>query len=218
MSAFLARLAARAVGQVPVAQPRVPSLFEAASPHAVEVTDDEVAVGPQSATARSTAPTSAVSPTDNAMSTTVASAASSRTPAQAIRDPAMQGMEPVRSGQRQDAAARPGPRPPRTVVSDQVAPEDGPGALPSDPAPVPRTSLFVPAGPLSTATPVASHSVNEVIRTSSAPEPPAVRVHIGRLEIRANLPEAAPVRPPARQVREESSSVLSLADYLRGAR
>lgn len=223
MSAFLARLAARAVGQVPVAQPRVPSPFEAAagpeeSQHALEVIDDEVAVGPESAVTRSTAPAAADWPAGDATSRALSSAASSRTAARATRDPATQGTEPAPSGQRQDATGRPDPRRPRTIVADQAAPDEQ--ALVSDTAPVPQASLIVPAEPPSAATPVASRSANDAIRSASpsAAEPPAVRVHIGRLEIRANLPESAPARPPARQVREEAAGGVSLADYLRGAR
>ena len=203
MSAFLARLAARAVGQVPVAQPRLPSLFEAPSEpaeprHALEAIDDEVAVGPE-ATAT---PASADSPVG---------AATSPTAALAIRDRATKRTEPSRPGQDQDV------RRPRTVVADHAGP--GEGELAADPAVAPQTSPVVPAMPLSVATPVASRSADEGVRIASpsAAEPPPVRVHIGRLEIRANLPEPAPVRPPARQGREEARSV-SLADYLRGAR
>jgi hypothetical protein len=224
VSAFLARLAARAVGQVRVAQPWVPSPFEAASepgasPHAPEAIDDEVAVGPESPVTRATAPGSAA-PAHDANSWAVSSAASSPTAAQATGDPAAERPEPARSGPRQGATGRTGPRRPRTVVSDQVAPDERPGVLASDTPPVPQTSLIVSAVPLSAATPVASRSANEATRSASpsAPEPPAVRVHIGRLEIRANLPESAPARPPARLVREEAARGVSLADYLRGAR
>jgi hypothetical protein len=213
VSAFLARLAARAVGQVPVAQPRLPSLFEAASEpeesrHALEAIDDEVAVGSEAAVT----PASADSPVRAATSRALSSEVPARTAAQAIRDPATDRTEPARSGQRRDV------RRPRTVVADQVAPDEQ--ALASYTAPVPQLALIVPAEPLSSATPVASRSADDTVRsaTPSTPEPPAVRVHIGRLEIRANLPEAAPVRPPARQVREEAASGVSLADYLRGAR
>ncbi|MFN2417709.1 MAG: hypothetical protein ABR593_02140 [Candidatus Limnocylindria bacterium] len=219
MSAFLARLAARAVGQVPVAQPRLSSLYEASSEpeesqHGLEVIDDKVAVGPESPVT----PASADSRGGDATSRAVSPAPASRTAAEAIRDPGMQRTEPAESRQRQDATGRPGTRRPRTVVADQAAPDER--VLASDPAPVPQTSPIVPAVPLSAATPVPRRSPNDAIRsaTPSAPEPPAVRVHIGRLEIRANLPEAAPVRPPARQVREEAATGVSLADYLRGAR
>jgi hypothetical protein len=194
----------------------LPSLFEAATEpsHALEVIDDEVAVAPESPAT----PASGDSRGRDATSRAASSAASSRTAAEPIRDPGMQRAEPAESGQRQDATGRPGTRRPRTVVVDHAAPDEQ--AIASDPAPVPQASLIVPAVPLSAATPIASRSTNDAIRSASPspPEPPAVRVHIGRLEIRANLPEAGPVRPPARQVRDEAARGVSLADYLRGAR
>ncbi len=209
MSAFLTRLAARAVGQAAIAQPRLPSLFEAASEpsHPLDVIDDEVAVGPEAAVARSAAPASADSPAGERTARAVSRVAASRAAAEAIRDPASQRTELAR---RQDAIGR-------TVVADHAATEEQ--AIASDTSPVAQPSLIVPAEPLAVATPVPSRSADEATRSASpsGPEPPAVRVHIGRLEIRANLPEPAPVRPPARQVREEATSV-SLADYLRGAR
>jgi hypothetical protein len=46
-------------------------------------------------------------------------------------------------------------------------------------------------------------------------EPPAVLVHIGRLEVRANLHEAPPQRPRRTETHPPGPS---LADYLRGRR
>ena len=216
MSAFLTRLAARAVGQAAIAQPRLPSLFEAASEpsHSLDVIDDEVAVGPEAAVTRSVAPAPANSPAGDRTARAVSPVAASRAAAEAIRDVASQRTEPAR---RQDAIGNPGRRRARTVVADHAATEEQ--AIASDTSPVAHRSLIVPAEPLSVARPVASRSADEATRSArpSGPEPPAVRVHIGRLEIRANLPESAPARRPARQVREDSRSI-SLADYLRGAR
>jgi hypothetical protein len=50
---------------------------------------------------------------------------------------------------------------------------------------------------------------------SAREEPPPVRVHIGRLEVRANLHEP-PRREPRPEPREPEG--LSLSDYLRGRR
>jgi len=47
-------------------------------------------------------------------------------------------------------------------------------------------------------------------------EPRAVRVHIGRLEVRANLQEAP--QQPQRGTRQAPPEGLSLSDYLRGRR
>lgn len=212
MTAFLARLAAKAVGQIPVAQPRLPSLFEAASEpqasqRAFEVIDDEVVVGLE--------PTATPAPTDwpagDATSRAVSPAASSPTVGESTRGRATQPTEPPRSGQRHDESGRPGPRRTRTVVADQVTRS-------SDAAPVPQPLPTVRAVPLSLAMPVASRSADGTTRSASpsAPEPPAVRVHIGRLEIRANPPDAAPARAP--EGREEAARGVSLADYLRGGR
>jgi hypothetical protein len=184
------------------------------------VIDDGVDVGSDSMVTTSTAPASADSPAGEAISEAVSSAASSRIAARATRDPATHLTERAGSDRRQDATGRPGRRRSLTVVADRAAPDERPEALASHSVPVPQTSLIVPAVPLSAATPAASRSTGDPIRSASpsAPEPPAVRVHIGRLEIRANLPEVAPVRPRARQVREEAAGGVSLADYLRGAR
>ncbi len=85
-----------------------------------------------------------------------------------------------------------------------------------------RTSaapVAVPAAPVAAA-PVVRHVAEtrlervRSVATVAADEPP-VRVHIGRLEVRANLEQPAPKparREPARQ------EGVSLADYLRGRR
>ncbi|HEY7537052.1 MAG TPA: hypothetical protein VH721_03615 [Gaiellaceae bacterium] len=55
-------------------------------------------------------------------------------------------------------------------------------------------------------------------RRAAAPataEPPPVRVHIGRLEVRANLQPAPPRRPERTETTDEA---LSLGDFLRGRR
>jgi hypothetical protein len=54
-----------------------------------------------------------------------------------------------------------------------------------------------------------------VVREPPTAEQP-VRVHIGRLEIRATIQETPPTRPPRR--RSARGDALSLGDYLRGAR
>jgi hypothetical protein len=64
--------------------------------------------------------------------------------------------------------------------------------------------LAAPAGPPAPAAAAAARD-----------EPPPVRVHIGRLEVRASL-EEAPRRQPLAAPRQPDG--LSLSDYLRGRR
>ena len=51
--------------------------------------------------------------------------------------------------------------------------------------------------------------------THGPTEPPPVRVHIGRLEVRANVQEQPRPAPPPQPAEPEG---LSLSDYLRGRR
>lgn len=203
MSDFIARLAARAVGQAAVAQPRLPSLFEAGpgsevSPDGIEVIDDEVTTGPQSAVQSDTSAASAPS---------------------ASRDAAPQRSEPASSREQHDTSDRPRTRQTATDAAGEAAPHQRQARPSLVPDPVPPTVLAVPAVPVMAASPLASWPATESIRsaTPAAPELPAVRVHIGRLEIRANLPESAPPRPRT-PPREDAAKGVSLADYLRGTR
>ncbi len=100
-----------------------------------------------------------------------------------------------------------------------AAPDERHERLPLDPDPDAPTVRTVAAVPLAADSRLASWPANESIRsaTSEAPEPPAVRVHIGRLEIRANLPEPASSRPPT-PPRKDAAKGVSLGDYLRGTR
>jgi len=88
-----------------------------------------------------------------------------------------------------------------------------------DSNPDPPMFQTVPAVPVAAASPLTSWPANEPIRaaTPGSQESPAVRVHIGRLEIRANLPEPAPPRPRT-PPGEAAVKGVSLADYLRGIR
>lgn len=74
----------------------------------------------------------------------------------------------------------------------------------------------VAAAPLARATPVAPAPVASAaaaVLPVAAEQQPAVRVHIGRLEVRANLEQ--PLKQP-QQRRESRRSELTLSDYLRG--
>jgi hypothetical protein len=80
--------------------------------------------------------------------------------------------------------------------------------------PVPALPVLVPATPTGVDSRVpepGAPAAPAVVRD----EPSAVRVHIGRLEVRANLQQT----PPEPRPREgDSPHELSLADYLRGKR
>ena len=77
--------------------------------------------------------------------------------------------------------------------------------------------VVVPAAPVAAA-PIVRHTAETHVRrihsiaTTTADEPP-VRVHIGRLEVRANLEQPAPT-PARREAKREEG--VSLSDYLRG--
>jgi hypothetical protein len=83
---------------------------------------------------------------------------------------------------------------------------------------VPATPAVVPATPVAAAPIVRRVAETRLQRihsvaTVAADEPP-VRVHIGRLEVRANLEQPAP-QPRAEKAKSEG---LSLGEYLRGKR
>jgi hypothetical protein len=88
-------------------------------------------------------------------------------------------------------------------------------ATPSQAAPLVMASVVTV--PVTTGVSATSQS-NELGRSAgvAAPERPIVRVHIGRLEIRATLPEPQPSRPAP--IREAAPETLSLSKYLRGSR
>ena len=80
-------------------------------------------------------------------------------------------------------------------------------------------SVVVPAIPVAAAAPVVRHVAEtrlqrvHSVAIAAADEPP-VRVHIGRLEVRANLEQPSP-KPKSRQERAAAEG-LSLSEYLRG--
>jgi len=109
----------------------------------------------------------------------------------------------------------------KTVVRDRVVPRREPVEAARMPEPAPEPAEIVPATPVATA-PVAARVVEKSVTRSqpaagtTAEEPP-VRVRIGRLEVRANLEQAAPPAPQ-HAPRTDRSEGLSLGDYLRGRR
>ena len=197
MSDFLSRLAARAVGETPRARPTL------ASPPV------EIAVEPSTAVA----PLATEAPVARA------------TPAAPV----------VRSEQPESRAAEPATRDTvveqRTVVRDVVVapPQSGeaaearnePESTPDSTSVHERAAETVPAAPAA-ATAVSKHVIESRIdRTNTiaaaVEQEPPVRVHSGRLEVRANLQQAPPP-PPKPRAEPARSEGLSLGEYLRGRR
>jgi hypothetical protein len=212
VSGFLGRVAARAVGQAAAARPRLPGLYEERAPGGLEVVDVEA---------------TAARPTSDAPG-----------PVEATRTPRPAELEPPAQRPTATATAPVAAREhaePRAPLSN-TSPQAGSGAArvgaagtePDGPAPPPAGDLTeleavvaaVAAEPtVATARPLAAAA--EPPRAAAPPRPaarneqPAVRVHIGRLEVRATLPE--PVPQPARREAPRQAE-LSLSDYLRGKR
>jgi len=211
VSDFLSRMAARAVGEAAAARPRVPGLFEApaaAVEALLEIVDEEV-VAPRPVPARE----------EGRPERSSTRAASPSAPTRAVAEPvtATPGAQ----------AARPAPRPHEIAG----APPAISGVERREPPPEPvearrdLVAVTVPdlgGRPVASAAPRVTPAVPAVAaaREPAPPAPPhrdepAVRVHIGRLEVRANLEQPAPEQPRREAARADA---LSLSDYLRGKR
>jgi hypothetical protein len=214
VSDFLSRIAARAVGDAAAALPRVPGVFEglaAASPATLEVVEEIVAqVGPQASPVEPTPPVPVglpAAPTSANASPTLPQDSTTRPQVDARPAP------PPSEDARPAPAPVAGPdRPERERVDDRPAP-----ARPrmSSEASALRTPMA--AVPVTAAVPAlvgAPEPAAPALTADAQKEPPAVRVHIGRLEVRASLEE--PAQQPRRK--EPQPDELSLADYLRGER
>jgi hypothetical protein len=202
---FISRLAARATGGSAAASPRVPGLFEepaAASDTTFEIVDQEV-IAP--ARVGSTA------------------------------EPARRADRPDELTQVEAFAQPPGAAVGgrRVALPAQRAPESAPGSPTGEPERAKasrrdaRTPMESARGtrptstgglPVTAALPAVA-AAHETAATSpsgvSGTELPTVRVHIGRLEVRANVQAPVGQQP----LRQPSHPVgLSLADYLRGKR
>jgi hypothetical protein len=208
VSDFLSRVAARAVGRAALARPRLPALFEPAGGGAdLEVVEEVVGrsrsagsqvAGPPSLKPPASPPTGRessaprrVRPAEAPARTTVAMQQPSQP---AHRDetplPTLQRHEPGREKIVEE----------RTAVKDAtvLVAEAAPATVAAEPAALAKQS-----------------ELPERLPPRSAPAPPPVRVHIGRLEVRANLQEPPrPQRAPERPQPQE----LALGDYLRGRR
>lgn len=200
MSDFLSRLAARAVGDASESRPSAPAsgLDVSPAPTGPAAEAPVVRATPAAPEVRSEAP--------EAPPELPATAADS----DGESDPPM-------PAKRADGAETPARREPRRQPSQprpRERAEPPPRATRTSAAPV-----VVPAAPVA-AVPVVRHVAEtrlervRSVTTVAADEPP-VRVHIGRLEVRANLEQQAP--KPARREPPRQEGV-SLADYLRGRR
>jgi hypothetical protein len=187
VSDVFSRLAARAVGQAAVAQPRLPALFEPTA-EPLEVYGEEVAPAPTPATRHDAEP---------AVRTTSRRSEPVAEPQRPLeREAAEPAVERIRAETRETR---------QLVLRERRRTHTGTPIVatpPAVPVPVPATPLTPPAPP------------REPVAVAAAPEEPAVRVHIGRLEVRASLeapPRAAPKGP-------EPQPEPSLSAYLRGER
>jgi hypothetical protein len=209
VSDFLSRIAARAAGRAPLARPRMPALFEAAGAAAdrgIDVVDEELVATRTPAAAPADAPPRVDEEAHPAQERGVQSPPTVKPEHTAA----------VRSPGRARATSAPPPRPTEhaAVQADaSVSPQLVPARVPDAAVPVtvalaaPVTAARRVPVPFEAAPPVAVSPVRE--------EPPTVRVHIGRLEVRANLQHA----PPQPLTRDEAPPKgTSLADYLRGNR
>jgi hypothetical protein len=212
VSDFLGRIAARAVGEAPLAQPRLPELFEqpgGADDAGIQEIDEEIVVE------RAPAPVPVDAPT--------------RTVGEQVHAPE-RAPQPSPTAQPKQPEAAPSPRrarattasqPRRTerVVVEPVVP------LPASPGTAAEASAPDAVVPVAAAVAAPAAVARRVAAPFEAPAPavpspardeaPAVRVHIGRLEVRANLQQA----PPQPRTREEAPPQgPSLSDYLRGKR
>ena len=219
MSDFVSRVAARAVGQAASAQPRLPALFEPSGPGGGGLEVVEETVTP----AASRSPASPVAlEAGSALEHPVAAPPGTARPQPgrpARATPARPRHREAYSASDDNlslAAAGGGGAAAESFVEPTSA-ERGTGVAPASPlAPVSASpGAAAAAKPVARAAPVAS-TPPPVARTAAAEQGP-VRVHIGRLEVRADLQEA-PVPQRARERPRPQPQELSLGDYLRGKR
>ena len=204
MSDFLGRIAARAVGQATVAQPRVRALFAELEPASAESRLEVV---------KTEAPTAAAVP--HGVRETPRTEFPART-----SSPESEFAARVRSQPRPSIANLAEP----VARSDALRRSDDPPARfeaeIADAAPIDADiGRQTPAEAVTAALPIlavpASPAPPEAVSVAREEPPPVVRVHIGRLEVRANVQEP---RSPAAHRESPRPQELSLADYLRGRR
>jgi hypothetical protein len=211
MTDFLGRIAARAVGEAPLAQPRLPALFDP-GPAGLDVVDTEMVVRAATADQANAADPPARRAMDVAESV-VENTRRANTPDTVGR----RDVPPLETGPRRVAPAPTmlGAEPAVTLAepADDTSESAAPTPAADD---VPRVAaVAVPATPTSREA-VVNGAAAPVPATAAHDEPPPVRVHIGRLEVRANLQDSPP--PPQPRPTDSRPQGLSLADYLRGKR
>ena len=196
MSDFISRLAARAVARIgpPPIVPAVPeTVVETPTPAPPEVAREQpvVRATPAAPAVRSEAPEARPDPAQPR----------ERLPHTHAAEPVTHERVVERTVVREVATAAP---------REQVE-----GARAAERAPAPAE--IVHAAPVAAAPTSVRVLETSVARAPSAPpEEPAVRVHIGRLEVRANLEQPPP--PPRHTPTTDTAEGLSLSDYLRGRR
>ena len=230
MSDFVARMAARLVGEAALAGPRVPALFErtddaadaSPEPDAQPILAPEPRAAargaapprdePSSARTVPLQPPPAAGPSAAAASTApVGQPASELTPRREIGQATLGRRPPERS-------VNDHPRDPRDHARGVRHRHDETARareVEAHARPSPHSAT--PAAPVVRALP-AVHTEGETAipgRPARAETPATTRVHIGRLEVRANVPPPRQNSPPPEP---PSPDQLSLSDYLRGKR
>ena len=237
MSSYLDTLAALALGQARRIEPRLPSLFEPIGDDDAVWTEEVDERAPTASEFRGPGE-DRPGPTQPEVSLQLDTADSPgrpTAPARATAPPVRPGAIPAEPPPAPAAVravevqpARPGTGRPQVQVTVRAGsatppepPETPAAELPGPSAPLPP----VPPGPTRPAgTPTPAHLARPAVapapaalpsdRLERAPVQPAVRVHIGRVEVRAVLP---PAPAPPLAVPEPLSSAPDLQDYLDGA-
>jgi hypothetical protein len=219
VSDFLSRVAARAVGEAPLARPRLPALFEASEE--LDVVDEEIVVRSPSSAGGSAAAVSSDPDATQARERSEPRAAvrteSRRTEGlTASSPPPTPRHDPGEPSKPSDTLSlgRSGVVGPRRAASAfaRAPAARAPGIKKLAQATTASAAVAVPARRAAPLT-VPAPSVAQMQASVAGDEQPPVRVHIGRLEVRANLHEA-PRSEPRRQ--EPEPEGLALSDYLRG--
>lgn len=230
MADFLTRLAERARGTAPVARPRSTPLFDPGPVAGAELPAAEAGaapgVDPRNAEPSRAVPTPSgapLHPAPKALIPAVSAALSSERPAAAAEEsPAMEARRASEPSPRQVDAPQPPPAQPRELPAAveaalRAAPPELVGRT-SEPEPAPdrpTPSLADVAAPIPNrrTSDDASDGRPPDRRRESPPQAgPAIRVTIGRVEVRAVM------SPPPQQRASRQSALMSLEDYLQRGR